>query len=61
LPDLVKRQPQNAAAIRAFVAASGRAEESMGYLPMRARNMDMAVVVDTKSGEIIGILPANPW
>jgi len=58
---LAKRQAQNAATIRTFVAASGRAEDSMGYLPMRARNEDMAVVVDTKSGEIIGVLPVNPW
>ena len=61
LAELAKRHSEGAAAIRAFVAASGRAEDSMGYLPMRARNEDMAVIVDTKSGEIIGILPVNPW
>ena len=60
MADLAKRQSRNAAAIRAFVAASGRAEDSMGYLPMRARNEDMAVIVD-KSGGIVGILPVSPW
>lgn len=61
LADLAQRQPQEAAAIRSFVAASGRAEATMGFLPMKARNQDMAVIVDNKSGEIVGILPVHPW
>jgi len=61
LADLAKRQPQEAGAIRAFVAASGRAEDAMGFLPMKARNQDMAVIVDNKSGEMVGILPVHPW
>ena len=61
LADLAQRQPQEATAIRAFVAASGRAEDAMGFLPMKARNQDMAVIVDNKSGEIVGILPVHPW
>ena len=61
LAELAKRQPQDAAAIRAFVAASGRPEDTIGFVPMKARNQDMAMVVDRKSGEIIGILPVYPW
>jgi hypothetical protein len=61
LAELAKRQPQDAAAIRAFVAASGRAEDAVGFLPMKARNRDMAVVVARDTGEIVGILPVYPW
>jgi hypothetical protein len=61
LAELAKRQPQDAAAIRAFVAASGRAEDAVGFLPMKARNRDMAVAVDVKTGEVVGILPVYPW
>jgi hypothetical protein len=61
LADLAKRQPQDADAIRAFVAASGRAEDALGFLPMKARNKDMAVIVDRASGEVAGILPIHPW
>ena len=61
LADLAKRQPQEAGAIRAFVAAAGRAEDTIGFLPMKARNRDMAVVVDRKTGDIVGILPVHPW
>ncbi len=61
LADLARRQPQQAAAIQAFVAASGRAEAAVGFLPMKARNQDMALIVDNKSGDIVGILPVHPW
>ena len=61
LSELAKRQPQDAAAIRAFVAGSGRADDAIGFLPMKARNQDMAVVVDTQSGDVVGILPVYPW
>jgi len=61
LAELAKRQPQEAAALRAFVAASGRAEDAVGFLPMKARSRDMAVIVDNKTGEFLGILPVQPW
>ncbi len=61
LSGLAKRQPQEAAAIQAFIAASGRTEDAIGYLPMKARNQDMAVVVDAKSGDVVGVLPVYPW
>jgi len=61
LAELAKRQPADAAAIRAFVAGFRRTEDSVGFLPMKARNRDMAVVVDVKTGDVIGILPVYPW
>ena len=61
LRELANRQPGGAAAIRSFVAGSGRAEESFGFVPMKARTHDMAVVVDIKTGDVAGILPVHPW
>jgi hypothetical protein len=61
LAELVKRQPGDAAAIRSFVAGSGRAEDAVGFLPMKARNRDMTVIVDARSGDVVGILPVYPW
>jgi hypothetical protein len=61
LAELAKRQPQDAPVIKSFVAASGRTEDAIGFLPMKARNRDMAVVVDRKTGDIVGIVPVNPW
>jgi hypothetical protein len=61
LAELARRQPGDAAAIRSFIAGSGRAEDALGFVPMKARNRDMAVVVDTKTGDVVGILPVYPW
>jgi len=58
---LAKRQPDDAGVIRDFVAASGRREDEMGFLPMAARNKDMSVVVSLNTGDVIGILPIYPW
>lgn len=59
LAELAKRQPEALPAIRALLA--GPAGGSLGFLPMKARNRDMTVVVDTKSGDVVDILPVYPW
>ena len=33
----------------------------MGFLPMKARNKDMTVLVDKETGDVVGIVPVNPW
>jgi len=61
IAELIKRQPGDAATIRAFLADAGRTEETVGFLPMKARNKDMTVVVDKRTGDVVGILPVYPW
>jgi hypothetical protein len=61
LAHLVNRQPDAMTAIRAFVADAGRPEDALGFLPLRARSRDMAAIVETKTGEFIGVLALNPW
>jgi hypothetical protein len=61
LQRLASRGSEEAAAVRAFVASSGRSEASLGYIPVRARNRDFAAVVDRQTGAIAGYIPANPW
>ena len=61
LAELEKKQPDQAATIRKFVADSGRKGDEIGYLAMKARNQDMAVVVDKATGAILGFLPVEPW
>jgi hypothetical protein len=61
LAELVRRQPGDAATIRAFLGAAGRAEDAVGFLPMKARNKDMTVLVDKTTGDVVGILPVYPW
>jgi len=59
LAELAKKQPGETAAIRSF--ADAHPGEQLGFLPMKARNRDMAVVVDTQTGNVVGILPVHPW
>jgi hypothetical protein len=61
LAEVIKRQPGDAGTIRAFLADSGRTEESVAFLPMKARNRDMTVLVDRKTGDVVGIVPVYPW
>ena len=61
LAELMKRQPGDAATIRGFIADAGKTEDTVGFLPMKARNRDMTVIVDKKSGEVVGIVPVYPW
>lgn len=58
---LAKRQPRQAAIIEAFLVDTHRPKDEMGFLPMTARNRSMTVVVALKTGEIVGILPLDPW
>lgn len=43
-----------------FVAALGRSETTVGYLPMRARTRDGAVIVDRETAEILQISLLEP-
>jgi hypothetical protein len=61
LSQLARRGPDDALLVRGYVDASGRAEASVGFLPVRARNEDFAMIVDRKTGEIVGSLRINPW
>jgi hypothetical protein len=61
LVSLSQKGREAAAAINDFLSANGNGARSLGYLPVRARNRDFAVVVDRKSGEIVGYLPLDPW
>jgi hypothetical protein len=53
--------PEQKAEIAAAVAATGLKEDAMGFLPLRARRQDMAVLVDAKDGSVLGYVSVDPW
>ncbi|MEP7328946.1 MAG: TfpX/TfpZ family type IV pilin accessory protein [Betaproteobacteria bacterium] len=61
LTQLVQQSAEASFLVRGFLDRSGRADASVGYLPVRARNEDFAMIVDRKTGEIVGSLRINPW
>jgi hypothetical protein len=58
---LAQQGKESSAAVNAFIAAHGNGNRSLGYLPAKARNRDFAVVVDRKTGEVVGYLSIYPW
>jgi hypothetical protein len=55
------RNGEQAADIDAWVAASGKPEAELRYLPLAARHGDMTVIVAAASGDVLGVLPIDPW
>jgi hypothetical protein len=47
--------------VQDFLSARGLTEEQVGYLPLKARAEDMAVIVGRPSGDILGVVRVNPW
>ena len=61
LIELSRQSKDSSDAVNDFVASHGNGQRNLGYLPVRARNRDFAMVVDRKSGEIVGYLALYPW
>jgi hypothetical protein len=61
MAELEKLNPERSADIENLVHASGRAESDVGYLPLRAKYRDQAVLVGKHDGTILGLLEVNPW
>ncbi len=58
---LRKAHPESAKALDATLARLGRTLEDTRYLPLKARAHDYSVLVDAKSGAILGYVEINPW
>lgn len=44
-----------------IVAATGRKEDEIDFLPMKSRKRDLAVIVDGRSAEVLRIVALRPW
>ena len=61
LAKLREWHPDRARDIDAWVAASGRPEASLRFVPLQARHGDMCVIIDAFSGDVRGVLAIYPW
>jgi hypothetical protein len=59
LGPLASRWPQHTAGLDRAIAASGRAAERLGYLPVLARRTDWSALVDLKDGAVVGYVPID--
>lgn len=59
--DVLRRiNPRDAGQIDAFLTRNKLRDDDAGFIPMRARRADVAVIV-RRNGEIAGMLELDPW
>jgi len=61
IADLRARNKAQDAEISAWLAARSRSDNDVRFLGLKARSQDMAVILDAKTAEVIGIAPFKPW
>lgn len=52
--------PANAPRIEAFLRGNGRPQDDFSFVPLSGRSMEMAAIVDARTGELIDIIDARP-
>lgn len=61
LAELRKLNPDRIAEIDNMAHAFGRAETDIGFLPLRAKYRDLAVLVGKSDGKVLILLRMDPW
>ena len=61
LVNLAQRDKETADRVNQFVSEHAKQGQSLGYVPVKARNSDFAAVVDRNTGAIVGYLGVSPW
>jgi len=61
LQGLARQGKTQSDAVTDFVSTHGDNASNLGYLPVRARNKDFAMIIDRKTGQIVGSIAINPW
>jgi hypothetical protein len=61
MAELEKLNPERSTDIENLIHASGRAGSDVGFLPLRAKYHDQAVLVGKSDGKILALLEVNPW
>jgi hypothetical protein len=53
--------PTDRARVDALPSATGVPEPSLAFLPLRAGERDLSVLIDRRSGDVLRILALSPW
>jgi hypothetical protein len=61
LAELRRLNPTQRAMIGGLAARYGRTEAQVGFLPLRAGKNDLTVLIDRKSGDVLGTYALAPW
>ena len=58
---LLEFNPAKRSEVEGLPARLGRSREQIRYLPMRAGKVDLTVLVDAKSGDVLQVTGLKPW
>lgn len=61
LAALLKDHPEREAPVRALVAKSGIAQDTLACLPLMGREAVLTAVIDRRDARIVGVLPFDPY
>ncbi len=61
IAELIQQNPGLAAKIDRSVQASGRPASDIGYVPLRAKYQDQAVLLGKDDGKVLALLDVDPW
>lgn len=61
IADMKKYNPDQTTEIDDAVRNSGRPETDIGFVPLRAKYQDQAVLVGKNDGEVLAVLRMHPW
>ncbi len=61
IAELKQLNPGLSAEIENSVHASGRAESDVGFVPLRAKYQDQAVLLGKSDGKVLALLEVDPW
>lgn len=59
--ELKRLNPGLVAEIDRSLQASGRKESDIGFVPLRAKYQDQAVLLGKSDGKVLGLLDVDPW
>ncbi len=59
--NLLKTHPEALADVRAFAVKAGAPESGLVYVPLVARELAMAAILDARDGRLTGILAIDPF
>jgi hypothetical protein len=61
LPVLRQRHPEAKAIIDKALDGAGRRDDDTRFLPVKARSRDYSVLLDARSGAVVGFIELIPW
>ena len=61
LAELRQKRPGSEADLTRMIEAFGQGSNHLAFLPMRARKEDLTAIIDRRNGNVVKVLPIDPW